>query len=267
MKKAIKQLVAVALILMAATNQIMAQQKDLSIIQAAINIYDSQCPIEVNKGIFVTKVRLEDNYMNCYANIVPDDDDPTVYQRLKENPQKQKDLLLVYLSTQSTNILYKYCKQNQIGIKYTYTYNSDETTTLVIDITPEEVTDALEQRLPAHSMVEQMVENERSSLPLEIGNGMVETDVQLTDECVMMYFSINENMQDFDFLEKMVTNPEYKKIIIKTLMASPATKLFLNYMIKDNKGLGTIYTGDQSKKTTQSIITVDEIKEIIEYQE
>lgn len=267
MKKAIKQLVAVVIILMTSTNIIMAQDNDLEIIQSEIKNYNSKCPIEVSKGIFITKVKLEDQYMHYYSNIIPQENDSTAFQRLKENPQNQKELLLAFLSTQKTNIAYNYFKKHQIGIKYTYINNGDESTTIDVVITPEEVIAALGQQLPAHSMLEKMVENERAVLPLDTGYGMTETDIKLTDEYIMMYYTIDENKANMARSKAMLNNPEYKKLVINVLISSPSTKMMIDYMVQDNKGLGMVYTGNKSQDIIQCLISSDEIKEIIESQD
>ena len=260
MKKSIKLLVAVALILMAATNQIKAQDLSLDIIQSAIDTYDSKCPIEVNEGIFITKVELVNNYIHYYADIKPNQNDPEIYERIKENPENQKEVILVFLSTQSSNIVYQYCKKNQIGIKYTYTFNSDESTALEVVITPEEMTAALERKLPPHNMVIKLIENERANLPIDTGNGLTETDIKLTDDFVELYYTVDENKSNFEGVALVLATDEYKSILLNALTSSPATNLFVFYVAQDEKGLKLIYTGDQTQKSAECVITVEELK-------
>ena len=109
------------------------------------------------------------------------------------------------------------------------------------------------------SFLETAIADYKSTLPIDVGNGITITDIQLTSNNVVYIAECDEDLIDVDVLNTMkaTLKKEMRSIVVDD--TDEDTQAFLQFCRKSHRGVAYKYVGSQSGKTCLVTIPYSEL--------
>lgn len=254
MKKTKQILIAVAILLIAATQSSIAQTLKELAKQA-----NSQCPIQASEEFTITKVKAEGNTLNYYNTVKRSNGSNATFQSIKNNPAQQKATVLINYHTLDKDLI-DYYVENKIDVKYTYTDEGDPKSVATILLSTDEMRKASRYELPADEMLSQMVAIMKTALPIEMRKGYSKTNLELDAKNVITTYTIDEDQYDMDKLEPYMQSDEYKEGILSPMKTNNILNILLHYIANSNRGVMEKIVGNKTNRAIIISVTPEEVK-------
>ncbi len=228
---------------------------------------DRGCPIELDKGS-ITGIKLENGYVTYY--LAYDSDFTNILGKIDDERKVKEGILmsLLCLNAQDDNrgdILMDELVKYGYGIKYIVTESSIGR--FEFSATSDEIQELRgKYRSNPHEALYNLlclsVEAERSSLPMEIGEGLTLTDYSLEGENIVAHTQFDDELYSVD--EISANMKLLKGNILDEVLSDPSVKAWLGLCKVSHSGLKFIYTGKKSHKSVELLISSDEIRQNVQ---
>lgn len=230
---------------------------------------DRDCPIPaaMGKGA-VTGIKLENGYVTYY--LAYDSDFINILSRIEDKNKVKEGILMCLLcinaqgSSQGDlvmDLLAKFGYGIRVVItesatgRFDFKANVDEINTLreKFQLNPHEA---------LYNLLSISIEAERTSLPLKLDEGFLLTDYSLEGENIAITIQLDENLYSID---TMVSNRELvKESMFEEGLSDPSSKALLDMCKVSHSGLKYIFTGKQSHKSFDVLLSSNEIRKIVQ---
>ena len=230
---------------------------------------DRDCPIPaaMGKGA-VTGIKLENGYVTYY--LAYDSDFINILSRIEDKNKVKEGILMCLLcinaqgSSQGDlvmDLLAKFGYGIRVVItesatgKFDFKANVDEINALreKYQLNPHEA---------LYNLLSISIEAERTSLPLKLDEGFLLTDYSLEGENIAITIQLDENLYSID---TMASNKELvKESMFEEGLSDPSSKALLDLCKVSHSGLKYIFTGKQSHKTFDVLLSSNEIRKIVQ---
>lgn len=230
---------------------------------------DRDCPIPaaMGKGA-VTGIKLENGYVTYY--LAYDSDFINILSRIDDENKVKEGILMCLLcinaqgSSQGDlvmDLLAKFGYGIRVVItesatgRFDFKANVDEINALreKYQLNPHEA---------LYNLLSISIEAERTSLPLKLDEGFLLTDYSLDGENIAITIQLDENLYSID---TMVSNKELvKESMFEEGLSDPSSKALLDLCKVSHSGLKYIFTGKQSHKTIDVLLSSNEIRKIVQ---
>lgn len=230
---------------------------------------DRDCPIPaaMGKGA-VTGIKLENGYVTYY--LAYDSDFINILSRIEDKNKVKEGILMCLLcinaqgSSQGDlvmDLLAKFGYGIRVVItesatgRFDFKANVDEINTLreKFQLNPHEA---------LYNLLSISIEAERTSLPLKLDEGFLMTDYSLEGENIAITIQLDENLYSID---TMASNRELvKESMFEEGLSDPSSKALLDLCKVSHSGLKYIFTGKQSHKTFDVLLSSNEIRKIVQ---
>ena len=230
---------------------------------------DRDCPIPVAMGKgAVTGIKLENGYVTYY--LAYDSDFINILSRIEDKNKVKEGILMCLLcinaqgSSQGDlvmDLLAKFGYGIRVVItesatgRFDFKANVDEINTLreKFQLNPHEA---------LYNLLSISIEAERTSLPLKLDEGFLMTDYSLEGENNAITIQLDENLYSID---TMASNRELvKESMFEEGLSDPSSKALLDLCKVSHSGLKYIFTGKQSHKTIDVLLSSNEIRKIVQ---
>ena len=230
---------------------------------------DRDCPIPaaMGKGA-VTGIKLENGYVTYY--LAYDSDFINILSRIEDKNKVKEGILMCLLcinaqgSSQGDLVMdllakFGYCirvviTESATG-RFDFKANVDEINTLreKFQLNPHEA---------LYNLLSISIEAERTSLPLKLDEGFLLTDYSLEGENIAITIQLDENLYSID---TMASNRELvKESMFEEGLSDPSSKALLDMCKVSHSGLKYIFTGKQSHKSFDVLLSSNEIRKIVQ---
>jgi len=230
---------------------------------------DRDCPIPaaMGKGA-VTGIKLENGYVTYY--LAYDSDFINILSRIEDKNKVKEGILMCLLcinaqgSSQGDlvmDLLAKFGYGIRVVItesatgRFDFKANVDEINTLreKFQLNPHEA---------LYNLLSISIEAERTSLPLKLDEGFLLTDYSLEGENIAITIQLDENLYSID---TMASNRELvKESMFEEGLSDPSSKALLDMCKVSHSGLKYIFTGKQSHKSFDVLLSSNEIRKIVQ---
>lgn len=230
---------------------------------------DRDCPIPaaMGKGA-VTGIKLENGYVTYY--LAYDSDFINILSRIDDENKVKEGILMCLLcinaqgSSQGDlvmDLLAKFGYGIRVVItesatgRFDFKANVDEINALreKYQLNPHEA---------LYNLLSISIEAERTSLPLKLDEGFLLTDYSLDGENIAITIQLDENLYSID---TMASNKELvKESMFEEGLSDPSSKALLDLCKVSHSGLKYIFTGKQSHKTIDVLLSSNEIRKIVQ---
>ena len=230
---------------------------------------DRDCPIPaaMGKGA-VTGIKLENGYVTYY--LAYDSDFINILSRIDDENKVKEGILMCLLcinaqgSSQGDlvmDLLAKFGYGIRVVItesatgRFDFKANVDEINTLreKFQLNPHEA---------LYNLLSISIEAERTSLPLKLDEGFLLTDYSLEGENIAITIQLDENLYSID---TMASNRELvKESMFEEGLSDPSSKALLDMCKVSHSGLKYIFTGKQSHKSFDVLLSSNEIRKIVQ---
>ena len=230
---------------------------------------DRDCPIPaaMGKGA-VTGIKLENGYVTYY--LAYDSDFINILSRIEDKNKVKEGILMCLLcinaqgSSQGDlvmDLLAKFGYGIRVVItesatgRFDFKANVDEINTLreKFQLNPHEA---------LYNLLSISIEAERTSLPLKLDEGFLMTDYSLEGENIAITIQLDENLYSID---TMASNRELvKESMFEEGLSDPSSKALLDLCKVSHSGLKYIFTGKQSHKSFDVLLSSNEIRKIVQ---
>jgi len=230
---------------------------------------DRDCPIPaaMGKGA-VTGIKLENGYVTYY--LAYDSDFINILSRIEDKNKVKEGILMCLLcinaqgSSQGDlvmDLLAKFGYGIRVVItesatgRFDFKANVDEINTLreIFQLNPHEA---------LYNLLSISIEAERTSLPLKLDEGFLLTDYSLEGENIAITIQLDENLYSID---TMASNRELvKESMFEEGLSDPSSKALLDMCKVSHSGLKYIFTGKQSHKSFDVLLSSNEIRKIVQ---
>lgn len=230
---------------------------------------DRDCPIPaaMGKGA-VTGIKLENGYVTYY--LAYDSDFINILSRIDDENKVKEGILMCLLcinaqgSSQGDlvmDLLAKFGYGIRVVItesatgRFDFKANVDEINALreKYQLNPHEA---------LYNLLSISIEAERTSLPLKLDEGFLLTDYSLEGENIAITIQLDENLYSID---TMASNKELvKESMFEEGLSDPSSKALLDLCKVSHSGLKYIFTGKQSHKTFDVLLSSNEIRKIVQ---
>ena len=230
---------------------------------------DRDCPIPaaMGKGA-VTGITLENGYVTYY--LAYDSDFINILSRIEDKNKVKEGILMCLLcinaqgSSQGDlvmDLLAKFGYGIRVVItesatgRFDFKANVDEINTLreKFQLNPHEA---------LYNLLSISIEAERTSLPLKLDEGFLLTDYSLEGENIAITIQLDENLYSID---TMASNMELvKESMFEEGLSDPSSKALLDMCKVSHSGLKYIFTGKQSHKSFDVLLSSNEIRKIVQ---
>ena len=230
---------------------------------------DRDCPIPVAMGKgAVTGIKLENGYVTYY--LAYDSDFINILSRIEDKNKVKEGILMCLLcinaqgSSQGDlvmDLLAKFGYGIRVVItesatgRFDFKANVDEINTLreKFQLNPHEA---------LYNLLSISIEAERTSLPLKLDEGFLLTDYSLEGENIAITIQLDENLYSID---TMASNRELvKESMFEEGLSDPSSKALLDMCKVSHSGLKYIFTGKQSHKSFDVLLSSNEIRKIVQ---
>lgn len=230
---------------------------------------DRDCPIPaaMGKGA-VTGIKLENGYVTYY--LAYDSDFINILSRIEDKNKVKEGILMCLLcinaqgSSQGDlvmDLLAKFGYGIRVVItesatgRFDFKANVDEINALreKYQLNPHEA---------LYNLLSISIEAERTSLPLKLDEGFLLTDYSLEGENITITIQLDENLYSID---TMASNKELvKESMFEEGLSDPSSKALLDMCKVSHSGLKYIFTGKQSHKSFDVLLSSNEIRKIVQ---
>ena len=230
---------------------------------------DRDCPIPaaMGKGA-VTGIKLENGYVTYY--LAYDSDFINILSRIDDENKVKEGILMCLLcinaqgSSQGDlvmDLLAKFGYGIRVVItesatgRFEFKANVDEINALreKYQLNPHEA---------LYNLLSISIEAERTSLPLKLDEGFLLTDYSLDGENIAITIQLDENLYSID---TMASNKELvKESMFEEGLSDPSSKALLDLCKVSHSGLKYIFTGKQSHKSFDVLLSSNEIRKIVQ---
>lgn len=230
---------------------------------------DRDCPIPaaMGKGA-VTGIKLENGYVTYY--LAYDSDFINILSRIEDKNKVKEGILMCLLcinaqGSSQGNLVMDLLAKFGYGIRvvitesatgrFDFKANVDEINTLreKFQLNPHEA---------LYNLLSISIEAERTSLPLKLDEGFLLTDYSLEGENIAITIQLDENLYSID---TMASNRELvKESMFEEGLSDPSSKALLDMCKVSHSGLKYIFTGKQSHKSFDVLLSSNEIRKIVQ---
>ncbi len=229
---------------------------------------DRECPIPValGKGA-ITGIKLEDGYVTYYGTY---DSDFTHILNKIDDEQKKKCILMSMLCINAQNgnqgdVLMNSLEKYGYGIRFVITQSGAGK--FDFRASTEEIKALREKfRLNPHEALLNglsiSIEAVRASLPLKIDEGMQVTDYSLEDENIVIGVECDEDIYSIDEISSK--SKWFKDSMFEDGLSDPSSKALLDLCKVSHTGIKYIFTGKRSRKSTDILLSSDEIRQKVQ---
>lgn len=157
------------------------------------------------------------------------------------------------LKSDDKQFIKKICDIN-IGIRYRYEYNNQSKE---ITLSANDINNILNNPIPDEDLLNQLVEADKSTIPVAVDEGTTFVDAIIEDNKVIYICEIDEGIYDIDeFIAFLTENEEsLKQDIMNNLTINQSAALFK----RTNTSIVYRYIGNSSQKYIDITITPDEM--------
>lgn len=107
-----------------------------------------------------------------------------------------------------------------------------------------------------------LIEAERVNYPQKLDDGMIMTDITLEDENIVFTIQVDENLYSISQMEE--NNDLIRASVIKEGLSQPESHYFLEMCKVSHSGLVYRFTGKQSLKKHDIVISSDEMRKLVD---
>ena len=242
---------AISLIAMIAFSAIFTscQKSPVAQIKQDILSLNDECPLIIG-DIQISSFGFDDEKNLVITNAVISDD---AMFNVIQNNYASKSKIIKNFDADLINELV----QNDIGMAYTYTNANNPNETKEISMTATEIKNIIDNPIPDEELILQLIENEKSTFPTKIDEGITIVDALKEGNNAIFICSIDENIYDINTLiDYLRTN---KKDFKQELLADPLQKGNFKILKRANTNLIYRYIGDSSQKYIDITITPEEM--------
>lgn len=248
--------------------KIQMQEEKLKFAQM-IERVNNDCPIPLTMGKGqVTAVKLEDNCVTYYTSFAPGYSN--ALSELKNDEKIKEGILMciLCLDGQGDNrgsMILDLLEKYNYGFRVVITESA--TGTFDFRATADELATLHERyQLNPHEalykLLSILIEAERVNYPQKLDDGMIMTDITLEDENIVFTIQVDENLYSISQMEE--NNDLIRASVIKEGLSQPESHYFLEMCKVSHSGLVYRFTGKQSLKKHDIVISSDEMRKLVD---
>lgn len=230
---------------------------------------DRDCPIPaaMGKGA-VTGIKLENGYVTYYLSY--DSDVINILSRIDDKNRVKEGILMCLLCINAQgnsqgDLIMDLLAKFGYGIRVVITESATGRFDFKTDVDEIKVLREKFQINPheaLYNLLSISIEAERTTLPIELDQGMLLTDCSLAGDNIVYTIQLDENMYS---IEAMVSNENVvKESMFKEGLSDPSSKALLDMCKVSHSGLKYTFTGNQSHKTFDVLLSSNEIRETVQ---
>lgn len=230
---------------------------------------DRDCPIPaaMGKGA-VTGIKLENDYVTYY--LAYDSDYINVLSRIDDKEKLKESILMCFLcinaqGSNQGNLVMDYLAKFGYGIRVIITESATGRFDFKANV--DEINNLREKyQLNPHealyNLLSIIIEAEQTSLPIILDEGFLLTEYNLDGENIVITIQLDENLYSID---TMASNLDLvKKSMFEEGLSDPSSKALLDMCKVSHSGLKYIFTGKQSHKSFDVLLSSKEIRKIVQ---
>lgn len=247
---------------------IQMQEEKLKFAQM-IERVNNDCPIPAAMGKGqVTAVKLEDNCVTYYLSY--SSEFTNVLSKLKNDEKIKEGILMCILcingqgdnlGSMILDLLEKYNYGIRVVITesatgaFEFKANADELATLheKYQLNPHEA---------LYKLLSLFIEADRVNYPQKLDDGMIMTDITLEDENIVFTIQVDENLYSISQMEE--NDDLIRTSIIKEGLSQPESHSLLDMCKISHSGLVYRFTGKQSLKKHDIVVSSDETRKLVD---
>ena len=231
-------------------------------LKSMVNLFSDMMPYSMGMAGELTDISVNDNELIFTATV---DETLVNIDALQQNKALLQENMKLIVTILNSNIIMKSILEelveSNMGLRMTY-IGKDSKKKLSCLLNSKEIESALADTLDntnAKKQLELQVSITRAQLPIDYGNGMVNTKIELTDKYIIYHIVCDEDIYDIDLLN--ASTYMIKQNIIQTLSSGDLTLTQLVKLCKEsNYGIGYYYVGKDSGKIAKVFISDKELK-------
>lgn len=230
---------------------------------------DRDCPIPApgGKGA-VTSIKLENDYVTYYLTY--DAGFINVLSSIEDDIKVKEGILMCFLcsNAQGSNqgdLVMDLLSRFDYGIRVVVTESA--TGRFDFKASVDEINALREKyQLNPHealfNLLSLSIEAERTSLPIEIDEGLLLTDYSLEGDNIVVNMQLDENLYS---IETLSSNKDMvKESMFEEGLSDPSSKALLDMCKVSHSGLKYIFTGNRSHKSFDVILSSDDIRRTVQ---
>lgn len=229
---------------------------------------DKDCPIQValGKGA-LTGIKLENGFVTYYLSY--DNDFRNILSTLRDEDKIKEGIIMCFLciNAQGNNngdLVMDILIRENCGLKVIVTESATgrfECCATVDEIKSLRNRFRLNPHEALYNLLTLSVEAERSSLPMQIDEGMYMSDYQLDSDNIIITIKLDESIYSID---NMIGNRNLMKAtILSEGQRDPDSKAFLDLCKVSHTGLVYVIKGNRTHKSFDIVISSDEIRQTV----
>lgn len=255
----------VAVVLTGLVTNCTNQNNSKSSFAAQVERANKDCPIPVGNGAGqLSKIKLENGYVVYYIDYTSQYFHYLEKTRSQEEVGELLTLSLLCLNGQEGNhgdMFIDLLINEGCGMKVILSSNNSGRSEYALTVEELKQLRNQYQQNPQESLyrlLQMEMEFERTSLPMQIDEGMVVTDYALEDENIVITIELDENLFS---IADFKSNREYlKEYFFTNALMDPDSKTLLDLCKVTHSGLTYRFIGNHSKKSVDITLTSNEIR-------
>lgn len=230
-------------------------------LKLGIEAANKQCPMKMGSVGEVSSITYDGTDVVYVLNM---NEDYVDLESLGKNPDALKAAAAAMFRNPEKNIkdMLELVIETGSGIKFTYkgqTSGKEVSCYLGTEDLRNLINQDMSKAESDQKKLEELVNVTNVSCPMVVDEATTLDKLTIEPDRVVYHYTIDE--KSVDMVEMKGNKEEIKENIKSSLdVSEPALKMFLEACVKDNKGLGYLYTGDTSGENVEIIFSVAEIK-------
>lgn len=229
-----------------------------SLLEDVVRELNKETPISMGMTGNLTEIAVRNNMLEITAKV---DESLVNIESLQSNPELMKEnlKLIVQNGDGDMKTLFDLVKKSNKGLKFTYVGNVSGKK-VSVSIKHEELKAMSSAPKDPNKLLQAQIDVTNAQLPMDYGNGMVNTKVVREGDYVIYYYQCDEDVLDIEQMQKNVSS--MRSVIVDELNNSsdPAFTLFKKMCKDAGAGIGYYYVGNKSGKIAKVHIPADELK-------